>query len=381
MADILAAIISKEPRRIEEYVVDPPLMLITIVDKALRKEREQRYSKMEHLLADLQQLQQELHAGAPHQDAADTGRIDPRSTLQKTVSGVFAGKLVYLEALIILLAVIGVIAFSVWWISRGSPQAGPIPPSKGTVPVTSWSSTAGESVAAASFSPDARMVAYAATKSGSTEIWVKPIAGGDSIQVTKNGFYNQYPVWSPNGQDVAFFSSRGENRGIWRASFSGGDQVKIANEIGKAARPVRWSTDGKIYYQDGSELFAADETTGKIAQRTQFTSGGLKPWQIEISADGSSIAYSIKEGEIWKLRVKRLDSESSEEIASSKRQIDNIAWGPSGKSVIFSSSVDGVYQIFEKLFGSGEPVQISTGDHDLFVKTFPRTARRSYTDP
>jgi len=31
------------------------------------------------------------------------------------------------------------------------------------------------------------MVAYAATKAGATEIWVKPIAGGDSIQV---GLYN-----------------------------------------------------------------------------------------------------------------------------------------------------------------------------------------------
>jgi Tol biopolymer transport system component len=121
-------------------------------------------------------------------------------------------------------------------------------------------------------------------------------------------------------------------------------------------------------YQDGSELFAAEEKTGTIEQITQFASAGVKPWRIEISADLSSIAYSIKDGEIWKVRVKRLDSESSEEIATSKRQIDNIVWKPDGKSLIFSSSVDGVYQIFEKVFGSSEPVQLSTGDHDLYVK-------------
>jgi serine/threonine protein kinase/Tol biopolymer transport system component len=368
MADILAAIISKEPRRLEEYLIDPPLKLITIVEKALRKEREERYEKMEHLLADLQQLHAELAAGAPRVDAVDTGPIDPRSTLNKTVSGVFASNFTRFEALLALLAVLGAVAFYFWWSLRETPQAKPVAASKATVPVTSWSSSAGESVAAASFSPDGRMVAYAATKGAATEIWVKPIAGGDSIQVTKNGFYNQYPVWSPNGQDVAFFSSRGNNRGIWRASFTGGEQVKIAGDIGSTARPVRWSPDGRIYFQDGSELFAADATTGKIEQLTQFAPDGLKPWRIAISLDGSSIAYSIKEGEIWKLRVMRQHAGSGDEIASSKRQIDDMAWGPDGKSIIFSGAVDGVYQIFERSLGSGEPVQLSTGDHDLFVK-------------
>src|SRR5688500_16555702 len=162
MADVLAAIISKEPRRLEEYVVDPPLKLIDIVDKALRKEREQRYSKMDLLLADLRGLQQELFAARPHQDAVDTGRFDPRSTLGKTVSRVFTGRLVYPDMSLVLVAVFGIIALFVWWSSRESPQAGPVAAPKATVPVTRWSSSAGESAAAASFSPDGRMVTSAA---------------------------------------------------------------------------------------------------------------------------------------------------------------------------------------------------------------------------
>src|SRR5215203_2056886 len=330
MTDVLAAIISKEPRRIEEYVIDPPLKLIGIVDKVLRKERDERYAKMDDLLGDLKDLRQELLVSGPRRDAVDTGAIDPRSTLHKTASGFFARKFIVPELSLVFFAIFGVIAFLGWWISRATPQPAPAQASKGTVSVTSWSSNAGETVAAASFSSDARMVAYAATKGESTEIWVKPIAGGDSIQVTKNGFYNQYPVWSPNGQDVAFFSSRGSNRGIWRASFTGGDEVKIASEMGSTARPIRWLADGKIYCQDDSEVFAMDSATGKIEQITSFGSAGLKPWLIAISVDGSSIAYSIKDDEIWRLKTKRLDSESSDEIATSKRQIDDIVWTANG---------------------------------------------------
>src|SRR5687768_4583923 len=83
MADILVAIISKEPQRLEAYLVDPPLKLINIVEKALKKEREERYAKMEYLLADLRELQQELAVARPHQAAVETGRVEPRSTIGK----------------------------------------------------------------------------------------------------------------------------------------------------------------------------------------------------------------------------------------------------------------------------------------------------------
>ena len=91
------------------------------------------------------------------------------------------------------------------------------------------------------------MIAYSATKANSTEIWVKPTQAGDPIQVTKNGFYNLYPIWSQNGDELVFLSNRKGERGMWRASFTGGEQKKILALLRQATCVGKKS--GTIYFK------------------------------------------------------------------------------------------------------------------------------------
>jgi Tol biopolymer transport system component len=236
------------------------------------------------------------------------------------------------------------------------------------VPIANFASGTGELVTASSFSPDSRMIAFASTKSGSQEIWVKPVEGGEPIQVTRNGFFNQYPVWSPSGNDIAFFSNRLGNNGIWRTSFAGGEQVQMVSGISSIARLVFWSPQGKLYFQDGTELFAADEKTGAKTKVTDLDAVGIKPRIIEISDDGQKIAYSIKEGGIWKVKVSDPSGGNSADLGSSDQQIDQLSWDPGGKSVLYSGSAEGVYQIFRADIGGSKPVQLSNGNLDFFVE-------------
>ena len=368
MVDVIAALISKEPLSLREFLDDPPEPLTRIVDKALRKKKEERYESTEDLLTDLRALESDL-AKAPNA-AQNTQRDELRTTQPNTIRSVFGASPIKLNLLLLVLFGIPIAALLAWWISsRGVDQ--PLNGISGTmrmVPITNWSATTGELVAAASFSPDARMIAFAATRSGATEIWAKPVTGGEPIQVTRNGFYNQYPIWSPNNQEIAFFSSRNGSSGIWRTSFAGGEQVQIASGISSRARPVFWSKSKKIYFQDGTELVAMDENTGQRSPVTMFESAGLKPRTIEVSADETSIAYSIRENGQWKIYVKTVGAETAKEIASSNEQIDELAWDPDGKSVIYSNSVDGAYQVFRSGLGYDAPVQLSNGNLDFFVQ-------------
>jgi serine/threonine protein kinase/Tol biopolymer transport system component len=365
MADTIAAILTKEPERLDQFLDDPPSTLSHIVQTALRKDREERYNSMELLLSDLRDLQREL-AAQPYAERR-TVVTHAIATRRNTLSTV-ARRFMHWEPMLLVFPIL-LLGGIAWWYFGGVRQSESlIQGSMRSIGITSWSSRPGEVTAAASFSPDARMVAFASTQSGASEIWVKPTAGGDAVQVTKNGSGNQYPVWSPDGQAIAFFSNRSGSPGIWRAAFTGGAQTQILTGVGATAKPVYWSKSGKIYFQEGSELFSVEEQTNKKNRVTNFESKGLNPRTVEISADESSIAYSLQENDVWKVKLERLDAGTTVELGSSKDQIDNMAWHPNGRIVFFSTSVDGAYQIFQAGEGYASPVQLSNGNSDFYVQ-------------
>lgn len=363
MVDTVAAIIGKEPRGLEEYVDDPPADLSRIIQKALRKERQDRYGTMEHMLSDLRDLRTQVAGSQEY--GRQTGGTMAKVTLQNTMR-TMAARFKRWDRLVFTACVAVVLGLAAWWF-LGYARTTAEPPVMRSVAITSWSSEAGELTSSASFSPDGQMISFGSTRNGATEIWLKPTVGGEAIQITRNGAFNQYPVWSPNGQQVAFFSIRGTNSGIWRTSFTGGEQVEIASGLGNGARLLQWGKSGRLYVQDAMELFAFDERTGERSKLTDFAGRGLKPRTIELSRDESAIAYSIQEGPVWKIYVEQLPDGSRSEIAASNDQIDYLVWRPDNRSVVFSRSDAGVVQLFEAGIGSS-PRQLSSSGTDVFVQ-------------
>ncbi|MEO7659172.1 MAG: hypothetical protein ABIV48_06115, partial [Pyrinomonadaceae bacterium] len=77
---------------------------------------------------------------------------------------------------------------------------------------------------------------------------------------------------------------------------------------------------------------------------------------------------SVLENGVWKVKTKSLDAGDFVEIASQKEQIDNIAFHPNADSVFYSGVADGTMQIFQAIAGEAAPVQISTGNSDIFLQ-------------
>ena len=353
-ADTIAAILSKEPRDITDFIDDPPSKLVNIVRRCLNKNREERYRSMGAILSDLQELRMELV----------TAQIRPHATVAETRLR-RSSRFVWLAAAIALVTIAAVAGWA--WYGKGRSTVITTGALK-NVTVTSWSTFSAENVTAAAFSPDTRMIAFGSTRSGSSEIWSKPVAGGEVIQVTKNGFYNQYPIWSADGQELAFYSKRGQGSGIWRVSFTGGQETEIVNGLSGLARPMRWLADGRLFVLDKDAIFVASTMNGDRRTVIDLGQMNLHPRATALSPDGSAIAISVKEADEWRLKYKALSDDAFRDLARSKEPIDSIAFHPGGTSIFYSGGVDGTQQVFETTTSGATPVQVSSGSTDVALQ-------------
>ncbi|MGI8543878.1 MAG: protein kinase domain-containing protein [Aridibacter sp.] len=387
--EMIAAILHIEPKPLDEALV--PREIIRIIDKSLKKDRTKRYQTMKDLLSDLKEVRRELVFKNNLEQSIQTNSTDDEEfhtqihksrTTTRTLVGqkvieneaktLTKKRLPYFQIALgmMILMITGV---SIWWFAfSGTGKTGAsdsiLPGSLKTYKITNWSNSSGELSSTASFSPDGKFVAYGSTKTGATSIWVKQTDSGDAIQVTKNDYYNRYPIWSPNGNEIAFYSKRGNTHGIWRVSLMGGQQTLIAENIDSESKPRFWSESGKIYFQGSYNLFAADAANGKVSQITNFPPNGTPVRIIKISPDESRIAFLMLDNDSWKIKVKMLNNTQATQVFESKTPIENMIWQSDGKSLLFSQKVEDFYQIFSSNLNGSDPVQISFDDGDSFVQ-------------
>src|SRR3977135_1312141 len=82
------------------------------------------------------------------------------------------------------------------------------------------------------------------TNKSTTQIYLVPLGGGETRQLTNDEHSSASPRWSPDGEKLAFISARDGEDQIWTIDVSSGALKKITNLSTGAGDPV-WSPDGK----------------------------------------------------------------------------------------------------------------------------------------
>ncbi|MDH3570495.1 MAG: hypothetical protein OER89_09940, partial [Gemmatimonadota bacterium] len=109
------------------------------------------------------------------------------------------------------------------------------------IPVT----TGNQLVESHDLSPDGERIVYESTLLGSTDIWTRPLTGGDATMIANLPGYAFSPQWSPDGSEIAFHSvppDSGAAR-IFVVPATGGVPDPLEDMPGDDAYPV-WSPDG-----------------------------------------------------------------------------------------------------------------------------------------
>jgi Tol biopolymer transport system component len=120
-------------------------------------------------------------------------------------------------------------------------------------------------------SPDGAWLYYDSDKSGNSDIWRQPVAGGTPQQVTTDPAPDFDPAVSPDGNEVAFHRVLDGDREIFIAPVTGGSEFRLTTRHGDD-RGALWSPDGK-------SLLWKDLFTGMVwfADRTSGSWGAPRP--------------------------------------------------------------------------------------------------------
>jgi dipeptidyl aminopeptidase/acylaminoacyl peptidase len=84
-------------------------------------------------------------------------------------------------------------------------------------------------------SPDGSQVAFALTEidleggKRNTDLWLVPVAGGESRRITTNPASDSRPRWSPDGTWIAFLSTRDGGSQVWALDLGGGEPRKLTS--------------------------------------------------------------------------------------------------------------------------------------------------------
>ena len=153
-----------------------------------------------------------------------------------------------------------------------------------------------EHVVGVDWSPDGTQLYYVSRRTGFGDIWVVPVDGGDARQLTRDVRDDSQAWWSPDGSWLAFLSERGRQTDVWLVSVDGGPEIRVTDDTDQET-DLRWrpgTTELKYEVETQREaLWALSLSDG--AER-QLTGDTIRIGQIDLSPNGTDIAYTIIRG-------------------------------------------------------------------------------------
>jgi dipeptidyl aminopeptidase/acylaminoacyl peptidase len=206
-------------------------------------------------------------------------------------------------------------------------------------------------------SPDSKWVLFAAVEVNlkankrTSHLWVVPLAGGESRQLTSDPEGETGGRWAPDGSKFLYVSSRGGGSQVWTQSFdsaagtTAGEPKKITN-ISTEADGAIWFPDGKrilfvsaVYSECGTDACnkARDEerANSKVKAMT-FTNLFYRHWNHYTNFKRSHLFVVASDGGVA-TDITRGDHDVPPFSLGGQ---DNYAISPDGNEVAFTSNHD-----------------------------------------
>ena len=207
-------------------------------------------------------------------------------------------------------------------------------------------------------SPDSSRIAFVSSRSGSPEIWVGDVSGGNVRRLTSfDGPQVGAPSWSPDGRAIVFDARPEGQADLFSIAVDGGTPEPIAPSSGHEVAPV--------FSPDGSEVLFGSDRSGRwqiwsSRREEPLTSDG--GYAGRFSQDGATLYFTKFDSP----GLHRLVLGSGEEtkILGSDILADPVAWALDGSGVWFLGFESGALGLYRLELSSGALSNLGTIDAD-----------------
>jgi Tol biopolymer transport system component len=372
-AALYDAILHHAPAPVADARPESPRELQRVIERALAKDREQRFQTAVELRSALKGLQLVSQSNSTPPPSGVTPQ-----PLRQQVRRDWTLKAAWAAGAVLVFAGLG------YWRWFGTSDATVFTPR--AVNFTQLTTAPGQEIYP-SLSPDGKSLVYASDKSGNWDIYLQRVGGTTPTNLTKDSAANEtQPAFSPDGEQIIFRSDR-DGGGIFVMRATGGNPRRLTNH----GHNPTWSPDGReIAYSDGSfarpsergnfpsPLQAMNLATGETRRVTE-TDAVQPNW----SPHGDRIAYwGIQSGgqrDIWTVGA---HGGAPIQVTSDSALDWNPIWSPDGRYLYFASDRGGSMNLWRapidersgKLTGQPEPVTTPATYSGYF--SFSRDGRR-----
>jgi Tol biopolymer transport system component len=219
-------------------------------------------------------------------------------------------------------------------------------------------------------SPDGKTVAFVARAGGKRQIWVRLLAGGAPLQITRDDGDHEQPRWAPDSSSLIYFvpsATPGEHGTIWEIAALGGEPRRVATALsgGDLSHDSRRIA---LFRFEGAQIALVVVTRdGSVAEQVTPMPADSSYEYPRWSPDDRWIAFQQDDlAAVFEERVlviPTVPGGEAREIARSAN-LSGLAWLPDGSGVVYSSSA-GSTVLYPPLFNLRAVERDGTGDRQL----------------
>ena len=190
-------------------------------------------------------------------------------------------------------------------------------------------------------SPDGKSITFVTQTEGKAQIYVRLVAGGAQIQITRDPSDHLYPRWSPDSVSIVYYqpAPASESGGaIWEVPALGGAARRLAASVGGADL----SHDGTRLvfprFEDGRMELVVSSRDGTGARVLAVLERGYQYVTPRWSFDDRLIAYQRGTANSFDIFVVPAAGGEAKQLTQHSARLEGLAWAPDRPSIVFASS-------------------------------------------